>query len=128
MRATQAIYVGLFTNELLPMRIGEVARAYLVSRWTAVKFVAVIPSMIVERFFDTLWMVVAIGLVALFVPLPQDLLRAAEALGVLVVLAATVFFFVALRSRKTAWLEHGQQSQHRVVYDRLAGATFRRCA
>lgn len=115
LRSTQAIYAGLFTNELLPMRMGELVRAYLVSRWTAVKFVAVIPSMIVERCFDSLWMVVAIGCAALFVPLPPELLKAADVLGVIVVIAAALLFYVAVRQRNLAWLEQGQHSSRRSV-------------
>lgn len=100
LRATQAIYAGLFTNEILPMRLGELVRAYLVSRWTAAKFVAVIPSMVVERLFDALWLAVGIGLTAMFVPLPRDLLRAADALGASVVIAAAVLCYFVLRPPK----------------------------
>ncbi len=115
LRSTQAIYAGLFTNELLPMRVGELVRAYLVARWTAVKFVAVIPSMIVERCFDSLWMVVAIGLAALVIPLPQNLLRAAELLGIILIIAMALLFYLAVRQRNAAWLERGQHSSHRIV-------------
>ncbi len=97
LRATQAVYAGLFTNEILPMRLGELVRAYLVARWTAVKFVAVLPSLLVERFFDSLWLVVGIGLTAMFVPLPKDLLRAADALGVIVLAAAGIMAYFVLR-------------------------------
>ena len=38
LRSTQAIYVGLFTNELLPLRGGEFVRAFLVSQWTELPF------------------------------------------------------------------------------------------
>ena len=33
LRATQGIYAGLLTNELVPLRFGELVRAFLVSRW-----------------------------------------------------------------------------------------------
>src|SRR5882757_2233127 len=33
LRVTQSIYAGLFTNELVPLRFGELVRAFLVSRW-----------------------------------------------------------------------------------------------
>ena len=101
LRATQAIYSGLFTNEVLPMRLGELVRAYLVSRWTAATFVAVIPSMVIERLFDALWLAMGIGLTAMFVPLPRDLLRAADALGAGVVIAAAVLCYFVLRPPKT---------------------------
>src|SRR5512142_2041592 len=51
-RATQEIYTGLFTNEMLPLRIGEGVRAYLVSRWMESPVRAVLPSMLVERLLD----------------------------------------------------------------------------
>lgn len=96
-RATQAIYVGLFTNEILPMRLGELARAYLVSRWSAANFVTVIPSMLVERLFDGIWLMIGIGLTAVIVPLPKNLLRAADVLGIGLVIASLVLFFLITR-------------------------------
>lgn len=103
LRAAQAIYAGLFTNEVLPMRMGELVRAYLVSRWTAVKFVTVIPSLLVERLFDAIWLVIGIGLTAFFVPLPKTLLRAADFLGAGVVTASALLFYFISR-------QHSQSS------------------
>src|SRR5215471_10352639 len=97
LRATQAIYAGLFTSEILPMRLGELVRAYLASRWTAAKFVAVIPSMVVERLFDGMWLAAGIGMTAVFAPLPKNLIRAADALGVGVILAAGALCYFVLR-------------------------------
>ena len=106
LRATQAVYAGLFTNEILPLRLGELARAYLISRWTSVRFVAVLPTLVVERLFDALWLVVGIGLTAAFVPLPSTLLRAADVMGLgVIVLAAALFYCVARRPRWAAgWM------------------------
>jgi uncharacterized protein (TIRG00374 family) len=97
-RATQAIYAGLFTNEILPMRIGELVRAYLITRWTSVRFLAVLPSMVVERIFDAIWLALGVGLTALFVALPETLLRAAALLGGIVILAAGVLLYFSTRS------------------------------
>ncbi|HVZ59868.1 MAG TPA: lysylphosphatidylglycerol synthase transmembrane domain-containing protein [Terriglobales bacterium] len=80
-KAAEAIYAGLFTNEVLPLRVGEVVRAYLVSRWLGVQVLRVVPSMAVERLFDGLWLAAAVGVTALAVPLPSQLERAAEVLG-----------------------------------------------
>jgi hypothetical protein len=55
MRATQGIYAGLFTNEWVPLRVGELVRAFLVSRWLSSRFTAVLPSMAVERILDAIW-------------------------------------------------------------------------
>jgi uncharacterized protein (TIRG00374 family) len=94
LRATQAIYAGLFVNEILPMRIGEVLRAYLVSRWTSARFAAVIPSILVERFFDAIWLALAFGITVLSVPLPKYLVDAEEILGFGVLGAMAVFIYL----------------------------------
>jgi uncharacterized protein (TIRG00374 family) len=99
-RATQAIYAGLFTNEIVPLRAGELVRAYLVSRWRAIEFVDVLPSIAVERFFDGIWLAVGIGLTAIFVRLPENLIRAADVLGVAVLFAAALLAALVIRKRR----------------------------
>jgi len=101
LKTTQAIYAGLFTNELLPLRIGELVRAYLVSRWLSADFVSVIPSMAVERLFDGVWLALAIGIAAVFVPLPKDILEGEELLGVIVLLSTVLFIYLIFREKKT---------------------------
>lgn len=102
LRATQAIYAGLFTNELLPLRLGELIRTYLVARWTASQFFAVLSSLMIERLFDAFWLAAGVGLTTLFVPLPNDLLWAAKALGLAVVSASVLLCYFVLRPRNTA--------------------------
>jgi len=101
-RATQAIYAGLFTNEIVPLRAGEFVRAYLVSRWRSIAFVDVFPSIAVERFFDGIWLAVGIGLTAIFVRLPENLVRAADVLGVAVLLAAALLVALVIRKKRTS--------------------------
>lgn len=101
LRATQAVYAGLFVNEVLPMRVGEVVRAFLVSRWMSVEFSAIVPSLVVERLFDVVWLAVSIGLTAMFVPLPEHLLEAGDILGFAVLLGTGGFVFVILRKRSS---------------------------
>jgi len=94
LRATQAIYAGLFTNELVPLRFGEVVRAFLVSRWLSTRVASVLPSMVVERFLDAVWLAAAIGLAAILVPLPKEFIAAGYALGGIVLLAAALFLWL----------------------------------
>ncbi len=98
LRATQAVYAGLFTNEIFPMRFGEIVRAYLVSRWTGMDLVRVIPSMAAERLFDGVWLAIGIGLAAVFVPLPRELAAAGDLLGIAVLLAVVLFAVLVLRA------------------------------
>jgi hypothetical protein len=85
--AIGAIYVGLFTNEIIPLRVGEVVRTYLMSRRLAAPFTAVLPSLVIERFFDGVWLAAGIGLTALFVPLPRSVADAGDLLGIVVLIA-----------------------------------------
>src|SRR5712692_8688121 len=100
LRATQGIYAGLFTNELVPLRFGELVRAFLVSRWLLSRFTAVLPSMVIERFLDALWLAVGIGLAAIFVPLPKGLAEVGDALGGIMLLATLLFLGVVFRKKK----------------------------
>jgi glycosyltransferase 2 family protein len=94
--ATQAIYAGLFASEVLPMRPGELVRAYAVARRLRTDVAAVLPSIMVERLFDGVWLAAGVGLTAMLVPLPRDLLRAADVLGLVILLATALFMYVVL--------------------------------
>lgn len=98
--ATEIIYVGLFANEVLPLRVGEVIRMYMVARRMAVSFVKIIPSVALERLFDAVWLTIGVGLTAMFVPLPKDLMRAADILGAAVLIGILLFLVLVLRQRK----------------------------
>lgn len=95
-QATQAIYAGLFTNEVLPLRMGEVVRGYLVTRWTPIPVTGVLSSMLVERFLDGVWMVLAVGVVVLTVPLPDYLVDAEDLLAAGIFVAAALFVVMVL--------------------------------
>ena len=102
LRATQAVYAGLFVNEIIPMRVGEVLRIYLASRWIPAEFAGVVPSVLVERFFDAIWLALAIGITILFVPLPRYLVNAEEVLAIIVFAATALFAFLVLRRQQVA--------------------------
>ena len=95
--ATRAIYAGLFVNEVLPMRPGEVLRAFLVSKQLNTHMSAVFPSIVVERLFDGVCLAVGMGVVAMMLPLPASLLHAGDVFGVLILVATALFLFEVLR-------------------------------
>jgi uncharacterized protein (TIRG00374 family) len=101
-KATQAIYAGLFANEILPLRAGELLRIYLVRRWLGGSLSAVVSSVLVERFFDAVWLGVAAGVTVLFVPLPRYLLNAEEILAAIVFCATAVFVYLVVRRERSA--------------------------
>jgi uncharacterized protein (TIRG00374 family) len=101
-RSVQAIYAGLFTNEILPMRIGELVRAFLVSRWLEIGFIQVISSLAVERLFDAIWLALAAGITVMLVPLPRHLVQAADILGMIAIVATGLFAYLVFGKRKSA--------------------------
>jgi len=63
-RTLQAIFVGLFANEVLPLRVGELIRCYLVAHWNDELISVVFASAAIERLIDGLWMIVSFIIVA----------------------------------------------------------------
>jgi uncharacterized protein (TIRG00374 family) len=111
LRATQAIYAGLFTNEITPLRFGELVRAFLAARDLRAGIGAVVPSMLVERFLDALWLALGIGLAAILVPLPHNLLEAGDVLGGIVLAATAIFAWIVFRKEQE--LERGAEQSRR---------------
>lgn len=99
LKATQAIYAALFTNEVLPLRAGEVLRGYLASRWMSLPMTQVFSSIFVERFVDGLWLALAFGVVVLAVPLPRYLVDAEETLAIAIFAVAALFFYLIVRKQ-----------------------------
>jgi uncharacterized protein (TIRG00374 family) len=105
LRTTQAIYVGLLTNTVVPLRVGELVRMFLVSRSLRVEFIAVLPSYLVERMIDAIWLAIAAGLSVLFVPLPRHLIVGERVLVGFVLVATTAFVFAVVKKGKVRGAE-----------------------
>lgn len=95
---TEAIYAGLFANELLPLRPGEALRAWIMARRLRVSVRRIVPSIVVERLFDGLWLTCGLAVSALMIPLPPALAESAELFGVALLVALVLTFAVS------AWL------------------------
>jgi uncharacterized protein (TIRG00374 family) len=84
-KTAQAIYIGLFANEVLPLRSGEIIRCYLQRRWTGLPLSVVISSALIERLWDGVWLVAAFAFVSYHFHLPGFLEAMSQ--GLLVLLA-----------------------------------------
>ena len=70
----RAIFVGLFANEVLPLRAGEVLRCYMLSRKNEELPVTVsLSSALIERIFDGIWLTASLFAVLHYLPLPRKL-------------------------------------------------------
>jgi glycosyltransferase 2 family protein len=52
-----AIYVGLFANEVLPLRAGELIRCFLMARWSKIPISVTLASALIERIFDGVFLI-----------------------------------------------------------------------
>jgi uncharacterized protein (TIRG00374 family) len=98
-RTVQAIYIGLFANEVLPLRTGEVIRCYLLAHWNNVLLSVSFGSAAVERVIDGFWMVGAFIVTAYFLTLPGYMVDFVQFLSVLLILCAGVLAYVILHKQ-----------------------------
>jgi uncharacterized protein (TIRG00374 family) len=99
-KCVQAVYIGLFANEVLPLRSGEVIRCYLMRRWSGLPLTVVFSSAIIERVMDGVWLITGFYMVGLFVELPRLLTEASKVLMViLAVLTGLLTLAVWYRKR-----------------------------
>ncbi|MEZ5399348.1 MAG: lysylphosphatidylglycerol synthase transmembrane domain-containing protein [Bryobacteraceae bacterium] len=100
-KSIQAIYIGLFANEVLPFRSGEVIRCYLLSRWTGIRVPVVITSAAIERMLDGFWLVLGLWIAGRYVQLPRYLTVGGKVL-LFVLLIASVLMLLAVLHKPAA--------------------------
>jgi uncharacterized protein (TIRG00374 family) len=123
LRTIRAIYVGLFANETLPLRAGEVIRCYLQARWNELPFSVVLASAFIERIFDGFFLVVCMFVTVKRVPgLPRYLLDGTVVLSIIVVLGAllaAVAMFYKQHAHAALSSERGWHRQLRILIEDL---------
>ncbi len=93
------MHIGYLLNNILPFRLGELGRAYLLGR-DGPGFWGVFPTILIERAFD---MIIAVGLILGILPLvwiSSNSQQVAFFVGGIVVLGLLVFYLLA---RYRAW-------------------------
>lgn len=106
LRTMQAIYVGLFANELLPLRPGEVIRSFLQARWSGVPFSVVVSSVVIERLFDGIWLIASFFVASFFVQLPELLVVGSRILAVLLVgIGCLLAFAIFAKEKAERWIQ-----------------------
>ena len=74
-RLYPVILVGYMANTLLPVRLGELARSYYLSVREPVRGSTALATILVERVFDGLTLLVFLAVAALFLPIEALALR-----------------------------------------------------
>ena len=122
-QTVRAIYIGLFANEVLPFRAGEVLRCFLLSRWTALPLSVSLTSALIERIFDGIWLCLCLLVTVKIVLFPQHLrylIDGGYVLGITVMVGAGLLALAMFHHRRTgALLSHPWQRHLRVLIDDL---------
>lgn len=89
------VVIGYMANDVLPARLGELVRAYVLGEQEGVATTTTLGTIFVERLFDGLAMLIFVGSVGLLVPLSEQIssvfrIAAVLFVGVLVALGAVV--------------------------------------
>lgn len=87
--AAQALYVGLFANEVRSPA-GEVARCFLLSRSSDIPISVTFASALIERIFDGIWLMAGFFVCLRFGHLPGVLLKGGYILGVMIVILGAI--------------------------------------
>lgn len=91
------ICIGFLVNNILPLRMGEIARIAGISRSSGIPFTSVAGGIAIERLLD-LAMAALVGLVAIqLAPLQENIQRAVLVTGGAIFLALAVLTFLARR-------------------------------
>jgi uncharacterized protein (TIRG00374 family) len=130
-RATQAVFAGRFANDVLPVHVGYVVRIFLMSRWLGTKFTTVVPSLLVERLLDGIWLALGIGIAAMFLPLPATISHVAEIWAGIIVFGLIVGLWIVFRkydsqpsptAHRWKWIQKiGDSSRHMLEQVRSIG-------
>lgn len=120
----RSIYVGLFANEVLPFRVGEVLRCYLLARNPQLPLSVSLTSALIERIFDGIWLSLCILLMLRITPFPHDLRYLVDggyALGVAVFVVGVFVGIAMFLPHKTHEALRGTrwEKQFRVFMDDL---------
>lgn len=84
--------LGYMTISILPARLGEFSRPYLIKQKSGVQMSATLATIIVERVFDLLTLMVVLFLVILQVSLPPLIFKA----GIISLIVAMLIFFLLI--------------------------------
>ncbi len=107
MYAVQAIYVGLFTNEVLPLRAGEIIRCFLLSKSTEIPLSVTFASALIERIFDGIWLMACFFMTLHMGRLPGVLLNGGYVLGVLIVVVGLILAYAMYAKQQSLSLVFG---------------------
>ncbi|HLZ07848.1 MAG TPA: lysylphosphatidylglycerol synthase transmembrane domain-containing protein, partial [Chloroflexota bacterium] len=95
------VVIGYMANDVLPARLGEVVRAYILGEQERVPKTTALATILVERMFDGISMLIFVAVVGLVVPL-NDRLSTVVRVATIIFIVALIVLVVASASRQRA--------------------------
>jgi uncharacterized protein (TIRG00374 family) len=114
-----ALLIGLFVNNVLPARIGEVARAYVLAKRKGISFTYGFSTVLVDRFFDLAGLLL---LTFIFFPghsLPHAVSRGIYILVTLMIICIALIFVLS-REKFADTIASGLRKIRRPLFSKLA--------
>jgi uncharacterized protein (TIRG00374 family) len=90
-----ALNVGYMLNSILPFRLGEIGRAYVIGERTSVRMTRALSTVVVERIIDLATIVIMFVVFAQFIPMPPQF-SAAALTGAVVAIAVLLASITAI--------------------------------
>ncbi|MGA8026702.1 MAG: lysylphosphatidylglycerol synthase transmembrane domain-containing protein [Bryobacteraceae bacterium] len=103
----EAIYVGLFANEVLPFRAGELIRCFLLSKSADLPLSVSFASALIERIFDGIWLMACFAFALHMGRFPRVLLEGGYILGFMIALLGVVLGYAMYARRQSLSLLFG---------------------
>jgi glycosyltransferase 2 family protein len=102
-RLFPVVVIGYMANDVLPFRMGEIVRAYVLGEREKISKSSTLATIVVERIFDGLTMVLFMVVISLFIPLNEQI-QLVIRIGAILFIGVLVLFFVAAlwQSRATS--------------------------
>jgi uncharacterized protein (TIRG00374 family) len=113
-KTLKAIYAGIFINLIIPLRVGELIRVYLISRFAMINFSTAFSTLLVEYLFDGLCLTIGAGILVFLLPLPPHFHQAGLILGTALLLAIAGFLVIVFNNIRLA-----------VFFEKYKSITFR---
>jgi uncharacterized membrane protein YbhN (UPF0104 family) len=89
-RCIRAVFVGVYANEVLPLRSGEIIRCYLLARSSELPVSVTLASALIERVFDGIWLIVALFVAVHTIELPRFIRQSGIFLGILILVCGAL--------------------------------------
>ena len=103
----EAIYVGLFANEVLPLRAGELIRCFLLSKGNDIPLSVAFASALIERIIDGIWLLLCFFTCLHMGKLPGVLRNAGFILAVLIFVCTTILAYAMYARRQSLTMVFG---------------------